>query len=77
MVPARLLGKRVKTGGKWEGLFVRELPDGCWEMLSQTRGTVAEGELIEIEPSTQRKQSSEPDPLLALRARRGSQSAAW
>ena len=48
VVPARLLGKRVATGGKWEGLFLRELPDKTWEMIGQTRGTLKEGEIIEV-----------------------------
>lgn len=47
VLPARLLGRREKTGGKWEGLFLREV-DGCWEMLCHTRGTLVEGELIVI-----------------------------
>ncbi len=46
VLAARLLGKRVKTGGKWEGLFLRELGDGSWEMLCQTRGSLQEGETI-------------------------------
>lgn len=50
VLPARLLGKRASTGGKWEGLFLRELSDGAWEMLCQTRGTLREGEIIQIEP---------------------------
>ncbi len=50
VLPARLLGKRARTGGKWEGLFLRQLPDATWEMLCQTRGTLSEGEIIEIEP---------------------------
>ncbi len=50
VVAARLLGKRARTGGKWEGLFLRELSDGSWEMLCQTRGTLCAGEVIEIEP---------------------------
>jgi S-adenosylmethionine:tRNA ribosyltransferase-isomerase len=51
VVPARLLGKRAATGGKWEGLFLRQLPDATWEMLCQTRGTLQEGEVIEIDPA--------------------------
>lgn len=47
---ARLLGRRARTGGKWEGLFLRTLPGGTWEMLCQTRGTLQEGETVEIEP---------------------------
>jgi S-adenosylmethionine:tRNA ribosyltransferase-isomerase len=88
VLPARLLGKRARTGGKWEGLFLRqmptnperkrgddaapfanegsppgdhgipslalrvseELPGATWEMICQTRGTLDEGEIIEIEP---------------------------
>lgn len=50
VLPARLLGKRARTGGKWEGLFLRELSDATWEMLCQTRGTLQEDEIIEIKP---------------------------
>jgi S-adenosylmethionine:tRNA ribosyltransferase-isomerase len=37
VLPARLVGRREKTGGKWEGLFLAEAV-GLWEMLAQTRG---------------------------------------
>ncbi len=47
---ARLYGKRARTGGKWEGLFLRQLPDGDWEMLCQTRGRLEPGETVEVEP---------------------------
>jgi len=50
VLPARLLGRRARTGGKWEGLFLRTLDDGCWEMMCQTRGRLAEGETVEVEP---------------------------
>jgi S-adenosylmethionine:tRNA ribosyltransferase-isomerase len=50
VLPARLLGKRARTGGKWEGLFLRQLADSTWEMLCQTRGTLQEGEIIDVEP---------------------------
>jgi S-adenosylmethionine:tRNA ribosyltransferase-isomerase len=49
VLPARLLGKRADTGGKWEGLFLRELSDGTWEMVCQTRGSLREGEVIEVD----------------------------
>jgi S-adenosylmethionine:tRNA ribosyltransferase-isomerase len=49
VVPARLIGRRARTGGKWEGLFLRELPDGEWELLCQTRGRLTEQERILIE----------------------------
>jgi S-adenosylmethionine:tRNA ribosyltransferase-isomerase len=51
VLPARLIGQRERTLGKWEGLFVRENPPGSWEMLCQTGGRPAAGEVIVI-PST-------------------------
>lgn len=50
VVPARVVGVRQKTGGKWEGLFLRETPEGLWEMLAQTRGRPEVGEVIVIDP---------------------------
>ena len=50
VLPARLVGRREKTGGKWEGLFLRETSDGLWELLAQTRGRPVTGETIVIEP---------------------------
>jgi S-adenosylmethionine:tRNA ribosyltransferase-isomerase len=38
VLPARLVGVRESTGGKWEGLFLRVADGGLWEMLAQTRG---------------------------------------
>jgi S-adenosylmethionine:tRNA ribosyltransferase-isomerase len=49
VLPARLLGKRASTGGKWEGLFLRQVPDGSWEMLCQTRGRLRPGECIHVD----------------------------
>jgi S-adenosylmethionine:tRNA ribosyltransferase-isomerase len=40
----------MRTGGKWEGLFLRQVADGSWEMLCQTRGRLTAGESIHIEP---------------------------
>jgi S-adenosylmethionine:tRNA ribosyltransferase-isomerase len=50
VLPARLLGKRIATGGKWEGLFLRGLTDGTWEMVCQTRGRLQPGDRIAIDP---------------------------
>jgi S-adenosylmethionine:tRNA ribosyltransferase-isomerase len=50
VLPARLLGRRARTGGQWHGLFLGQLPDGTWEMMSQTRGKLQPGETILIEP---------------------------
>lgn len=48
VVPARLLGLREATGGHWEGLFLRALPEGAWEILATTRGRPIEGERVVV-----------------------------
>lgn len=48
VLPARLIGRREKTGGQWEGLFLKQDADGLWEMLTQTRGKPTLGERIRI-----------------------------
>ncbi len=50
VVPARLLGRRERTGGRWEGLFLREHAGGAWELLCQTRGRLTAGEFVLVEP---------------------------
>jgi S-adenosylmethionine:tRNA ribosyltransferase-isomerase len=50
VLPARLLGRRTLTGGRWEGLFLAERPDG-WEMLCKTRGRIADGETVAVDGS--------------------------
>jgi len=47
VLPARLLGRRERTGGKWEGLYLGER-DGVWEMLCQLRGRLVEGEPVVV-----------------------------
>jgi len=49
VVPARLLGHRASTGGKWEGLFLRTNLDRTWEILAKTRGRPQAGERIHVE----------------------------
>src|SRR5690348_8120291 len=46
VIPARLIGRRARTGGKWEGLFLHDTPDGLWELMCQTRGRLTEGETV-------------------------------
>ncbi len=48
VLPARLLGTRERTGGKWEGLYLGTQPDGAWELLCQTRGRLQEGETVAV-----------------------------
>jgi S-adenosylmethionine:tRNA ribosyltransferase-isomerase len=47
VVPARLVGRREKTGGRWEGLFLRVDPaSGAWQLLASTRGRPAIDERV-------------------------------
>jgi S-adenosylmethionine:tRNA ribosyltransferase-isomerase len=46
--PARLLGHRERTGGKWEGLFLRATHCGSWEVLATTRGRPMPGERVVV-----------------------------
>ncbi len=48
VIPARLVGLRTSTGGKWEGLYLREDPSGVWEVLSKTRGHLTAGETLTL-----------------------------
>lgn len=48
VVPARLVGLRESTGGRWEGLFLREGEDGAWHVLAHTRGKPFEGEFVVV-----------------------------
>jgi S-adenosylmethionine:tRNA ribosyltransferase-isomerase len=55
VVPARLVGTREATGGKWEGLFLRALPAPAndsrserWEVLATTRGKPLPGETVVV-----------------------------
>jgi S-adenosylmethionine:tRNA ribosyltransferase-isomerase len=56
VIPARLVGRRERTGGKWEGLFLQERPDGTWELLCQTRGRLSVGETILVEGTSERNE---------------------
>lgn len=48
VLPARLVGRRVETGGRWEGLFLCERGDGTWEVLATTRGRPRPGEFVMV-----------------------------
>jgi S-adenosylmethionine:tRNA ribosyltransferase-isomerase len=49
VVPARLVGRRARTDGRWEGLFLRE-QEGTWELMCQTRGRLMVGETLLVDP---------------------------
>ncbi|MEM8667927.1 MAG: tRNA preQ1(34) S-adenosylmethionine ribosyltransferase-isomerase QueA [Planctomycetota bacterium] len=49
VVPARLVGYRTTTGGRWQGLFLRaDESSGIWEVLTKTRGKLQPGESLTI-----------------------------
>ncbi len=46
VLPARLVGRRSLTGGRWEGLFLAADRLGLWKVLGRTRGKIQPGEQI-------------------------------
>jgi S-adenosylmethionine:tRNA ribosyltransferase-isomerase len=48
VIPARLIGYRTDTGGRWEGLFLGEDLQGSWRLLARSRGKVRRGETITL-----------------------------
>lgn len=70
VLPARLVGRRAGTGGRWESLYLGE-QDGVWELLAQTRGYAQPGErfvtdsglsLILLGRTDDRHWQMKPDP---------------
>ena len=48
VVPARLVGYRTETGGRWEGLFLESTEEGVWLILSKCRGKLTPGETVTL-----------------------------
>jgi S-adenosylmethionine:tRNA ribosyltransferase-isomerase len=48
VIPARLVGFRTETGGRWEGLFLSADAQGNWRLLAKTRGKLQAGETIAL-----------------------------
>lgn len=53
VVPARLVLRRAQ-GGRVNGLFVREVGPGSWELLLESRGRLAVGEVLRLERASAR-----------------------
>ncbi|MEX1097232.1 MAG: tRNA preQ1(34) S-adenosylmethionine ribosyltransferase-isomerase QueA [Planctomycetales bacterium] len=51
VIPARVLGLRTSTGGKWEGLFLGVAPGGRWRLMGRTRGKLRAGECLTLLPA--------------------------
>jgi S-adenosylmethionine:tRNA ribosyltransferase-isomerase len=54
VIPARLTGRRTRTGGRWTGLFLAADQTGNWKVLAKTRGKLAAGETISLEDADAR-----------------------
>ncbi|MFV0444731.1 MAG: tRNA preQ1(34) S-adenosylmethionine ribosyltransferase-isomerase QueA [Planctomycetaceae bacterium] len=50
VIPARLVGHRTITGGRWEGLYLGTTEQGLWRLMGQTRGRLLPGESITLQP---------------------------
>ncbi|MCA9261821.1 MAG: S-adenosylmethionine:tRNA ribosyltransferase-isomerase, partial [Planctomycetales bacterium] len=59
VIPASLRGKRIATGGRWQGLFLGVAADGSWEVICKTRGKLKAPEAVMLEDRNGR-------PLLKL-----------
>ncbi|MDG1874191.1 MAG: tRNA preQ1(34) S-adenosylmethionine ribosyltransferase-isomerase QueA [Mariniblastus sp.] len=49
VIPAKLVGFRTSTGGRWQGLFLEEDDRGNWRILCKTRGKAKPGETITLQ----------------------------
>ncbi len=49
VMPARLVGFRTRTQGRWEGLVLAVDPQGGWQVMSKTRGRIDAGETVTLE----------------------------
>lgn len=49
VIPARLVGRRALTGGRWQGLYLGQLEGGRWRLIQKARGNIQPGEVIHID----------------------------
>lgn len=62
VIPARLVGYRTQTRGRWEGLYLGSDEQGVWKILAKTRGKIQPGERVTL----QDRQQSDACRLLLL-----------
>jgi S-adenosylmethionine:tRNA ribosyltransferase-isomerase len=74
VLPARLVGRRAETGGRWEGLFLKTAESGLWEVIGQTRGKLQPGEDLLI-PAVSHPKSATPESSSAAESQRTQNSA--
>jgi S-adenosylmethionine:tRNA ribosyltransferase-isomerase len=66
-----LIGHRVATGGKWEGLYLSNDDRGHWKLIGQTRGYLQPGELVAVsspgrDPLSLKLIAREPDGVFVF-----------
>lgn len=49
VIPAKLVGLRATTGGRWHGLFLSADDTGIWRVLGKTRGRLAPGDAVTLQ----------------------------
>jgi len=54
VIPARLVGYRTQTRGRWEGLYLGSGEHGVWKILAKTRGKIQPGETVTLQDRQQR-----------------------
>ena len=47
--PAKLVGYRTRTGGRWQGLFLETDSQEGWRVLCKTRGRIQPGETVTLQ----------------------------
>ena len=75
VLPARLIGQRTKTGGKWEGLYLGQAENGDWRLIGQTRGYLKSGESVVLIPLGQ--PSANPPESLHLKLIDREEDGVW
>jgi S-adenosylmethionine:tRNA ribosyltransferase-isomerase len=49
VIPAKLVGYREQTRGRWQGLFLEADAQGNWRLLAKTRGRIKAGEKVVLQ----------------------------
>ena len=49
VIPAKLVGHRTRTRGRWQGLVIESDDEGHWKLMAKTRGSVQPGETVTLE----------------------------
>ncbi|MEM6799473.1 MAG: tRNA preQ1(34) S-adenosylmethionine ribosyltransferase-isomerase QueA, partial [Planctomycetota bacterium] len=49
VLPAQLVGTRVETGGRWQGLYLSTDAEGFWRLVCKTRGKLVPGTAVMLQ----------------------------